>query len=347
MMKRVLGRSGIEISAMGMGTWTISGPFKYETIEAGWGAVDDDESVRAIRAALASGVTFFDTAANYGAGHAERVLGQALAADRPNVVIATKFGYGVYEDEKLVRGVDADGDAIRRSCEASLQRLGTDYIDLFQFHVGNYPLERVHDVLATLEALVGEGAIRAYGWSTDDCQRAARFARGKHCTSVQHQLNVLEDHPAMLALCESGELASINRAPLAMGLLTGKYSSRASFEPTDIRSNDLGWMKYFKNGQPNHEWLAQLEAIRHVLTSSGRTLAQGALAWLWARSPATVPIPGFRTVSQVEENARAMEFGPLTPAQMDAIDTMLGRPCASSSDGESVRDGERPAEIAQ
>ena len=324
-MKRVLGRSGIEISALGMGTWTISGPFKYEAIEAGWGAIDDGESTRGIRTAVASGVTFFDTAANYGAGHAERVLGQALASDRPNVVIATKFGYGVYEDEKLVRGVDASDDAIRRSCEASLRRLGTDYIDLFQFHVGNYPLERVPDVLATLEALVSEGAIRAYGWSTDDPDRAARFAIGEHCASVQHQLNVLEDYPAMLALCESGKLASINRAPLAMGLLTGKYSSRANFEPTDIRSNNLEWMKYFTNGQPNRDWLARLEAIRDVLTSSGRTLAQGALAWLWARSPVTVPIPGFRMVSQVVENARAMEFGPLTPVQMDAIDRMLGR----------------------
>jgi aryl-alcohol dehydrogenase-like predicted oxidoreductase len=230
-MKRVLGRSGIEISAMGVGSWTISGPFKYETIEAGWGAVDDSESARAIRAAVLSGVNFFDTAANYGAGHAERVLGEALAGDRPRVVIATKFGYGVYEDEKLVRGADASDEAIHRSCEASLRRLRTDYIDLFQFHVGNYPLERVPDVLATLEALVSEGAIRAYGWSTDDGERAARFSQGEHCASVQHQLNVLEDHPAMLALCESTGLASINRAPLAMGLLTG------ILEPRELRAH--------------------------------------------------------------------------------------------------------------
>jgi aryl-alcohol dehydrogenase-like predicted oxidoreductase len=346
-MKRVLGRSGIEISAMGVGSWTISGPFKYETIEAGWGAVDDSESARAIRAAVLSGVNFFDTAANYGAGHAERVLGEALAGDRPKVVIATKFGYGVYEHEKLVRGVDASDEAIRRSCEASLRRLRTDYIDLFQFHVGNYPLERVPDVLATLEALVSEGAIRAYGWSTDDGERAARFSRGEHCASVQHQLNVLEDHPAMLALCESKGLASINRAPLAMGLLTGKYSSRASFEPTDIRSNNLEWMKYFKNGQANPDWLARLEAIRHVLTSNGRTLAQGALAWLWARSPVTVPIPGFRTVAQVEENARALEFGPLAPGQMDAIDTILGRTCSSGPGVDGAGEDDHRQVIAQ
>ncbi len=324
-MKRILGRSGIDVSAMGMGTWTISGPFRYETIEAGWGVVDDQESIRAIRAAVASGVNFFDTAANYGAGHAERVLGEALGRDRPTIVIATKFGYGVYEDERLVRGVDVSAEAIRRSCEASLRRLRTDFIDLFQFHVGNFPLEGVPNVLATLEALVNEGAIRAYGWSTDDVERAARFAVGRHCASVQHQLNVLEDHAFMLALCEAETLASINRAPLAMGLLSGKYFRSANFEPTDVRSNNLEWMKYFHDGQANPDWLRRLDAIRHVLMSNGRTLAQGALAWLWARSPATVPIPGFRTVRQVEENARAMEFGPLSPGQMAEIDTILSR----------------------
>jgi aryl-alcohol dehydrogenase-like predicted oxidoreductase len=324
-MRRVLGRSGIGVSAIGMGCWTIGGPFRYETIEVGWGAVDDRESIRAIRAAIALGVNFFDTAANYGAGHSERILGEAIAGDRSKIVIATKFGYGVYEEEKLVRGVETDADAIRRSCAASLRRLRTDYIDLFQFHVGNYPFEEIDDVIGTLEALVSEGSIRAYGWSTDDPQRARRFARGKHCASVQHQLNVLEDYPLMLALCESEGLASINRAPLAMGLLTGKYSSGANFEQTDIRSNNLGWMMYFKNGQPNPDWLARLDAIGQVLKSNGRSLAQGALAWLWGRSPATVPIPGFRTVRQAEENAGALEFGPLTAEQMAEIDRILDR----------------------
>jgi aryl-alcohol dehydrogenase-like predicted oxidoreductase len=323
-MRRVLGRSGIEVSAMGMGCWTISGPFRYETIEVGWGAVDDSESVRAIRAAMASGVNFFDTAANYGAGHSERILGEAIASDRSKVIIATKFGYGVYEDEKLVRGVDASAEATRRSCEASLRRLRTDYIDLFQFHAGDYPIEKADDVLDALETLVAEGLIRAYGWSTDDPQRARRFAKGEHCASVQHQLNVLEDYPSMLALCESEGLASINRAPLAMGLLTGKYERGASFESNDVRSNTLGWMN-FKDGQPNPDWLARLDAIREALTSNGRSLAQGALAWIWARSPATIPIPGFRTARQAEENARALEFGPLTEGMMAEIDRILLR----------------------
>ncbi len=324
-MKRILGRSGIEVSAMGMGCWAIGGPFKLDTLEVGWGMVDDQESIRAIQAALDLGVTFFDTAANYGAGHSERILGKAITNRCSDVIIATKFGYGVFEEQKLVRGVEASPQDIRQSCEASLRRLGTPYIDLFQFHVGDYPLEQANEVLETLETLVSEGKIRAYGWSTDDPERAKRFAAGEYCASIQHQLNVLEDYPEMVALCEAQGLASINRGPLAMGLLTGKYASGATFEKTDVRSNNLEWLKYFKNGQANPEWLKRLESIQEILTSNGRTLTQGALAWLWARSPVTIPIPGFRTVKQVEENAKALEFGSLTPEQMAEIEKILGR----------------------
>ncbi len=308
-----------------MGCWAIGGPWKFDTMEAGWGVVDDRESIRAIRAAIGLGVNFFDTAANYGAGHSEYVLGQAIGADRAKVVIATKFGYGVFEDRELVSGLDASVSAIRQSLEASLRRLGTEYIDLFQFHVGDYPLEQAGDVRDTLEKLVSDGLIRAYGWSTDDPERAKVFASGTHCATVQHQLNVFETNPPMLSLCESENLASINRGPLAMGLLTGKYTAGASFEASDLRAGNRDWMQYFKNGQANPEWSARLESIRDVLTSNGRTLAQGALAWIWAISPVTVPIPGFRTVAQVEQNAKALEFGPLTADQVAQIDRILGR----------------------
>ncbi len=323
-MKRNLGRSGIEISALGMGCWAIGGPFKFEDFEAGWGAVDDHESIRAIQTAMSLGINFFDTAANYGAGHSEDILGKAIHEHRSKVIVATKFGYKVFEDQKVVRGVDASPKAIRDSCEDSLRRLGTDYIDLFQFHVGDYPLEKTSEVLDTLETLVNEGKIRAYGWSTDDPIRAQAFAKGNHCTSVQHQLNVFEDNPAILAVCEKEGLASINRGPLAMGLLTGKFSKGANFEDTDIRSNTLSWMKYFQDGQANPEWLKKLDDLRDILTSNGRTLTQGALAYLWGRSPVTIPIPGFRTVQQVEENAKALEFGPLKAEQLTEVENILG-----------------------
>jgi aryl-alcohol dehydrogenase-like predicted oxidoreductase len=109
-----------------------------------------------------------------------------------------------------------------------------------------------------------------------------------------------------------------------MGLLTGKYTPATKISGDDVRGlKSPEWMKYFKDGKPNPEWMSMRDAILDILTSEGRTVAQGALAWNWARTPQTIPIPGFRTVQQVEENAGAMEFGPLTPDQMSRIDLVL------------------------
>ncbi len=110
-----------------------------------------------------------------------------------------------------------------------------------------------------------------------------------------------------------------------MGLLTGKFDADSRLPDDDVRGKEPAWMRYFKGGRPVPEWLDRLAAVREVLTSGGRTLAQGALAWIWARSERTVPIPGIRTVRQAEENAAAMEAGPLTPEQLAEIDRLLGR----------------------
>jgi aryl-alcohol dehydrogenase-like predicted oxidoreductase len=321
--RRTLGRSGIEVSALGVGCWAIGGPWTMGGQQAGWGEVDDAESVRALHAAMAGGVTFFDTAANYGAGHSEVVLGRAVADRRSDVVIATKFGYVVDEAAKSVSGVDVTPDAVRRSCAESLRRLGTDWIDVLLLHVGDLEPARAEDVRTVLDSLVDEGTIRAYGWSTDDVERARVFAQGPHCTAVEHQLNVLEDNPAMLDLCETENLASINRGPLGMGVLTGAYDGGATLSATDVRATGAAWMAYFIDGRPNPEWLARAAAIREVITSGGRTPAQGALAWIWGRSAATVPIPGVRTVAQAEANAGALSHGPLTPAEMAEVARLL------------------------
>jgi aryl-alcohol dehydrogenase-like predicted oxidoreductase len=325
-MVRKLGRSEIDVSAMGFGCWAIGGPAYRGDTPVGWGEVDDEESVRAIHRAMDLGVTFFDTADVYGAGHSERVLGRAVAGRRGQVVIATKFSNTFTEGSRQLLGNDASPAYIRQACDASLRRLGSDYIDLYQFHNGGYPLERAGEVRETLEALVQAGKIRFYGWSTDDPERARFFAGGVHCAAVQNQMNVLDDAPEMVALCETLDLASINRGPLAMGLLTGKYSAGSQLADDDVRgAKSPDWMKYFKNGRPNPEWSGKVEAIRDILTSGGRSLAQGALAWLWGRSRVTVPIPGIRTVRQAEENAGAMRFGPLDTGQMAEIERILER----------------------
>jgi aryl-alcohol dehydrogenase-like predicted oxidoreductase len=309
-----------------MGCWAIGGPFWAGETPLGYGEVDDDESSRAIHTALDRDVNFFDTANVYGAGHSERVLGRVLADCRAQVVIATKFNALFDETTRQVTGADTSPEGIRQACEESLRRLNTDYIDLYQFHDNGFPAEEAVAVRETLEMLVKEGKICAYGWSTDFSDRAEVFAQGPGCTAVQLQLNVLDDNPDVISICERHNLAAINRGPLAMGLLTGKYTAETKVSTDDVRGEKSpDWMKYFADGRPSPEWLAKRDAIREILTSSGRTVAQGALAWLWARSPQTIPIPGFRTVKQVEENAGAMDFGPLTSEQMREIAELLDR----------------------
>jgi aryl-alcohol dehydrogenase-like predicted oxidoreductase len=323
---RKLGRSGIEVSPMGMGCWAIGGPFWNGETPQGWGEVDDEESIRAIHAALDLGINLFDTANIYGAGHSERVLGRAFAGIRSKVVIATKFNAVFDETTRQVTGSDTSPEGIRSACEASLRRLNTDYIDLYQFHDNGFPADKAGPVRETLEKLAKEGKIRAYGWSTDFPDRAEVFAKGPKCAAIQLELNVLDDNPAVIKLCEKYDLAALNRGPLAMGILTDKYTVETKTAVDDVRGKKSpDWMKYFKDGKPSPKFLSKREAVREILKSNGRTVAQGALAWLWGRSEKTLPIPGFRTTEQVKENAAAMQFGPLTKEQMIEIDKLLER----------------------
>ncbi|GAA3810701.1 aldo/keto reductase [Streptomyces chiangmaiensis] len=324
---RTLGRSAIEVSPLGFGCWAIGGEWSTSDGQPlGWGKVDDEESVRAIRRALDLGVTFFDTADAYGTGHSERVLARALGKRRADVVLATKWGNVIDEERRLLVGSDDSPAYARRALTASLRRLDTDHIDLYQLHLSDADPERAAELRGVCEEFVREGLIRAYAWSTDDPARAAVFAEGPHCAAVQHRLNVLQDAPELLALCEESDLASINRSPLAMGLLTGRHTSGQALGSGDIRNSPPAWLPGFsQGGGADDEWLGRVEALRDVLTSDGRTPAQGALAWIWARSPRTVPIPGFRSVAQAEENAGAIAKGPLTPRQLAEADRILGR----------------------
>lgn len=265
------------------------------------------------------GVNFLDTAANYGAGHSERILGQAMAGRRHKVVIATKFGHIVNDETKIV---DGDEDAllsnIRQDCENSLRRLNTDYIDIYQLHAGGYDPEKAIAVREVLEDLVTDGKIRAYGWSTDDHERARAFAAGEHCASIQFSLNIFQDNPEIRDILREFDLGGINKKPLNSGILTGKFNPGTTFPEDDFRHRVVS----FRDGL-GAERLQQVETLRELLTQEGRTLAQGALAWIWALDERMVPIPGFKTVHQVKENAGAMAFGPLSERQMKEIENAL------------------------
>jgi aryl-alcohol dehydrogenase-like predicted oxidoreductase len=314
----------VAVSPMGLGCWAIGGPFwDAKGRPLGWGEVDDDESVRAIHAGLAAGITFIDTADVYGTGRSERVIAKALKGRRGAVILATKCGHTYDEATHRVTGNGADAAYLRRACEASLARLETDHVDLLQFHWNDYPAEQAGEVRETLEALVREGKIRGYGWSTDDPARAEVFALGDHCVAVQFEYNVLNENAPMVDFCEAHDLAAINRGPLAMGLLSGRYGDPAQLGADDIRRHAPAWLKYFRDGVPAPNLVAKMGAVRDVLTTRGRSTVQGALAWIWGKSLNNLPIPGFRTVAQVEHNAAAMELGPLTPAQIEEIDDLL------------------------
>lgn len=311
-----------EVSALGFGCWAIGGPFSdSEGKPLGWGAVDDQESIRAIHRALDLGVTFFDTADVYGAGHSERILGRALGTRRDEVVIASKWGNVFDEDTKVLTGTDNSAEHLRKAIHATLTRLDTDHLDLYQLHT-TASVEEAAPLADAAEELIREGLILGYGWSTDDPERAGSWADRPGCVAVQHECSVLHDAPELLDLCARHGLASVNRTPLAMGLLGRRDHTRPA-TGADIRTAAPEWLRYFADGVPTPGWAARVDALREILTSDGRTLAQGALAWVWARSERTIPIPGFRTVAQAEENAGALAHGPLRPEQLAEVAALL------------------------
>ncbi|GAB2516499.1 aldo/keto reductase [Microbulbifer agarilyticus] len=315
----------LQLSPLGMGCWAIGGPFWEGGNPLGWGEVDDEESIRAIHAGLEAGINFLDTADLYGAGHSEKVLARALNGRRDQAVISTKFGFQFDEDTKQVTGAGHSAGYIRSACESSLRRLNTEFIDIYHLHINDLPQEEAPVVVDTLESLVDAGKIRYYGWSTDFPERAQVVAPRENCAAIQFQFNLFERNDDLIELGNEHDLLCINRGPLAMGLLSGKYIDGGKIQESDIRAKNPEWLKYFDNGRASPELVKKFNAVREILTSEGRTPVQGALAWIWAQSDRCLPIPGFRTVEQVQGNARAMEFGALTLQQTDEIERLLGR----------------------
>jgi aryl-alcohol dehydrogenase-like predicted oxidoreductase len=321
---RTLGQDGPEVSALGVGTWALGGPFTVNGRDAGWGEVDDDVSVAALHTAFDAGVTLVDSAALYGCGHAERVVGRALAAlpptRRDRIVVATKFGNTMDEVTRTGTGSNVSAASVRAECEGSLRRLGVEAIGLYQLHGGAGSRGQAEDVVATLTRLVDDGWIRAFGTAQDEPEVIEAFAASPHCLSVQSQVNVFGWNPAVLDLARAHGLAVLARSPLAMGLLSGKYATDRRPAAGDVRL-DTPWWDYFDEGAMP-AWLGRLDQVRELLTVDGRSLVQGSLSYLWSLDPAVVPLPGIRTPEQAAENAGALAYGPL-PADVAAEVTTL------------------------
>lgn len=320
---RALGTSGMVVSALGFGGWAIGGAMASGTQQLGYAGVDDVAARAAVLRAVERGITLFDTADAYGAGHSETLLGDTIGR-QADLRIATKFGNTIDEASRQLTGTDVSPEYIRRAVQDSLCRLRRERIDLYQLHHSDVTVDQAEDIAEELERLVVAGHIAWWGVSTDDPAIADRFAPARHCTAMQLQLNVLDDNAAMLELCEQHDLGVLVRSPLAMGLLGGRYDSASRLPADDIRGKQPEWLTWFSGGRPDPVFLDRIAAVRDVLTADGRTLAQGALAWIWARDPRAVPLVGCRNEAQVMENAGALTHGPLDPQQFAAVESALG-----------------------
>ena len=316
--------NGKTIPRLGMGCWAIGGEFWAGDQALGWGKVNDDESIAAIRRAVELGIRCFDTANVYGCGHSEEILAEALSVFDDDIVVSTKLGNGFDVASKQAGGIVDDPAGVRAAIDASLKRLRRERIDLVFFHINEHPVEASQVVFETLAALRREGKVDAFGWSTDDPESAAHFADMDGFKAIQHDMNLFTPANSMLPVLDAHDLCSMARQPLAMGLLSGRFKpGQKSFETADIRADGPQWLSYFVDGAPNPTMLEKVEAMRALLASDGRSVAQGALAWIWAKSPRVIPIPGFRTVQQVEQNAGALDKGPLPSETVRAIDDLV------------------------
>lgn len=310
---------GRAVPRIGMGCWAIGGQAPGSATATSYGAVNDVESRAALRLARELGARVFDTADAYGAGHAETLVGEVFGDDS-DIVVVTKFG-GRLDPE---RGLDLTPAGIGALIDNSRRRLKRDRLDLVLFHLNHYAPADAGPIFDALDGLTARGLIAAYGWSTDSVDSVRMYADRDGFRAIENDLNVFTPAVDLMALAAAKKLTAISRLPLAMGLLTGKYDDKRAVGDVDVR-RDAPWVIYFADGRATPEFLQKLGAIRELLTTGGRTLAQGALSWILAYAPHALPVPGFKTEAQVAENYGAAEKGPLPASVMAEIERILGR----------------------
>jgi aryl-alcohol dehydrogenase-like predicted oxidoreductase len=308
MKKRVLGKSALEVSAIGLGCMGMS--WSYSPIP------DRDEMIRLLRAAFERGVTFFDTAEVYGPLANEELLGEALAPFRGKVVIATKFGWTpASEGESRWSRLDSRPEHIRKAVEGSLRRLGVEAIDLYYQHRVD-PEVPIEDVAGSVKDLIQEGKVKHFGLS----EAAARTIRRAHAvqpvTAVQSEYSLWYREPEkeVLPTLEELGIGFVPFSPLGKGFLTGKIDAATKFDSTDFRNS-------VPRFEPENRGLNQalVDRLRVFSDRARATPAQLALAWLLARKPWIVPIPGTTKLDRLEENLGSVDLE-LAAEDLSAID---------------------------
>jgi aryl-alcohol dehydrogenase-like predicted oxidoreductase len=306
---RVLGKTGIEVSEIGLGLWAAGGH---------WGPVDDAASMRAIETALDAGVNFFDTADVYGDGHSELLLGKAMQGRRDQFIVATKIGWQDYDGERN-RSAYTTVEKLIAGVESNLRRLNTDYIDIIQNHIF-YSEPNTSVFIEGFLRLREQGKVRAYGASSSDFEFLRKFNANGQCATLQIDYSILNRtaEQDIFPYCRENHIGVIVRGGLAMGLLTGKFNADSAFPEGDFRQ---AWQTDPDQRQQFLEDLADVERLRKI--TEGRTLAQCALGFILSNPDVSVVIPGGRSARQVRENVKAGLLGALSVQERTAIDAIV------------------------
>ena len=313
MRTRKLGKSGPAISVVGFGTWAAGGDM--------WGKTEDDDVIAAMRRSFELGVTWVDTADAYGDGHAEELVAEAVEGRRDEIFIATKVGFRPDGEFSLAP------DYIAEACEASLKRLRTDRIDLYQFH---WPADRktpVEESWAAMAALQDAGKVRYAGVSNFKVKHLEKCEPIRHVDSLQPEYSMLhrkaeaEETP----WCREHGTGIVTYGSLAYGILTGKYKGDETFEESDWRSGSMGIRYYDRLFAPDvfPKHLATVERLKDVASGLGISVAQLAIAWLLRDEAVTSAIVGAKRPSQIEETATAGDVV-LDESTREHIEEILG-----------------------
>ena len=311
MKKRTLGRSGLEVSALGLGCMGLSfglGP-----------AADKKDAIALIRGAVERGVTLFDTAQVYGPFTNEELVGEALAPFRGKVAIATKFGFDI-ADDGTTHGLSSRPEYIRSMTEGSLARLGVEAIDLYYQHRVD-PAVPIEDVAGTVRDLIAEGKVKHFGLSEAGVRTIRRAHAVQPVTALQSEYSLWwrEPEQEILPLLEELGIGFVPFSPLGKGFLTGKIDERTTFDPSDFRNTVPRFAP--ENRKANQ---AVVDLVGAIATRKGVTPPQLALAWVLAQRPWIVPIPGTTKLHRLEENVGAVKVE-LTPDDLREIDAAVSR----------------------
>lgn len=312
MEKRPLGAgTGLNVSVMGLGLWAAGGDE--------WGPSEDRASLDAVETALKAGVDFFDTADVYGSGHSEELLGQAMRGRRDEFIVATKIGWLDYDDEADRSRYD-DVVSLVEDVESSLERLGTDHVEVIQCHI-DHPEPNTPVFIEGFRKLKEDGIVTAWGVSTSDLEHLKQFNADGDCDVLQTDYSILNRtaERALFPYCQENGIGVIVRGPLAMGLLTGKYSASDTFPEGDFRR---AWIE---DPEQNEQFLRDLEVVdglREVVPDE-ESMARFALRFVMSNPAVSTVIPGARNESQARANAQAGLEPQLSVTELGEVDGLV------------------------